>query len=107
VKVLPDTFVAKVVGMSFVDGYPANIRELRNIDGVTFELRHNPLNEYDSNAIEVRLADQMIGHLPRSAAFRVVQDGNAWSAQLIEVLEHPEHQDNPGLLIRCERKDNG
>jgi hypothetical protein len=107
VRVLPDTFTAKVVGMSFVDEYPANVQQLRNMGDVTFELRHNPLNEYDSNAVEVRLSDQMIGHLPRSAAARVVQDGNVWVARLVEVLEHPEHGNNPGLLIRCEREHDG
>lgn len=107
-KVLPDTFTAKVVGMSFVDDYPANVRELAA--DATLMLRHNPDNEYDDNAIEVLHDGRMIGHLPRTAAARVateVRDGTGWCATVAEVLIDPNHTDNPGLLIRCERNDNG
>lgn len=109
-KVLPDVFTAKVVGMSFVDGYPHNIVALGETNDRVLDLRHNPSNEFDDNAIEVWRADSMIGHLPRAAAARVateIRDGVAWQAQVIEVLIDPNHTDNPGLLIRCERKDNG
>jgi len=106
---LPATFTAKLVGASFVDEYPQNILACEFVDDPTLELVHNPDNEFDSNAIEVRREGRMLGHLPRAAAARVAAEigEHEWTASIVEVLINPEHQDKPGLLIRCERKSNG
>lgn len=106
---MPATFTAKLVGSTFTERYPHNILELADKPDAPLALVHNPDNEYDSNAVEVRYLGELLGHLPRAAAARVAEqiDTGVWEAHIVEVLIHPEHPDNPGLTIRCERKNNG
>lgn len=108
-----------VVGVSFVDGYPETLLVLSNDirdweNGVNgrppVELRRNPLNPYDSNAVEVRRSnnDTMLGHLPKDLAARVAPSldrGEMWEAEIDydSVQIHPDHPDRPGLTINIRR----
>lgn len=106
---LPATFTAKLVGLSFVDEYPQNILGCQGAEDSSLELVHRPDNPFDENAVEVRRNGVMLGHLPRAAAARVAAElsEHEWAASIVEVLINPEYNDRPGLLIRCERKENG
>lgn len=73
-------------------------------------LRRNPDNEYDTNAIEVHVPSLgdlgFIGHLTRPIATRMapeMDDGIKWLAHVESVLIDPDHEDRPGISIRCER----
>lgn len=120
---LPDVVSVALVGMSFVDGYPLNVRHLErllserywddpdNPSPVPGLLRHRPDNEYDRNAVEVHFGDvvpSMLGHLPRAVAARIAPDlaaGVEWRCELVGVRTHPDNPGNPGVdvrLTRCE-----
>jgi hypothetical protein len=113
-------FSAKVVGVSFVPGYPDNLLDLELADSkaqiagepLAVVLRRNPKNEYDSNAIEVHVPalgeHGMVGHLTRPIAQRMAPEldaGERWLAEVESVLIDPDHLDRPGISIRCKRED--
>jgi len=115
---LPPKFTAKVVGVSFVAGYPDNLHELdRMVNGVQFGgelptviLRRNPDNKFDANAIEVHvpaLGDHaMIGRLERPIAARLAPEldaGGQWVAGIESVLINPDHMDRPGISVTMQR----
>jgi hypothetical protein len=117
---MPSPFSAKVVGVSFVPGYPDNLTELASVsdaarlegEALTAVLRRNPLNPHDANAVEVHvpaLGDNgFIGHLTRPIAARVAPDmdaGARWAAEVGDVLIDPDHLDRPGISITCKRLD--
>ncbi len=119
----------RVVGLTFVDGYPANLsdaaveidrREVAagwaslDADGVTglpVALVREPENEFDPNAVEVHLPvlgrrRSMIGHVPADLAAKLapsIDRGDEWDARLERVLVNPEHPDRPGALVVMER----
>jgi hypothetical protein len=106
-------FTAKVVGVTFVDGYPDNLldlaevqrrRERRDIDEpLAAVLIRNPDNQYDANAIEVHAPSAgMLGHLPKEIAARLaplIDAGETWHAELGEVRISPEAPDQPGVDV--------
>ena len=111
-------FTVKVVGVSFVDGYPENLYELAKIapDGMarmerpTVVLVRNPDNKFDANAIEVHVPaigeKGMIGHLTRPIAARLAPEldaGEPWLAEIESVLIDPDHMDRPGISVHCQR----
>jgi hypothetical protein len=114
-------FAAKVVGVSFVPGFPDNLFALDRVateahmkgEPLTVILVRNPANAYDPNAIEVHVPAlgerwAMIGHLTRPIVARMAPEidaGVRWSAQVEQVLMHPDHLDNPGISIRCARQE--
>lgn len=113
-------FAAKVVGVSFVPGYPDNLHELSTVsdnarlegEPLTAVLRRNPANKFDPNAVEVHvpaLGDNgFIGHLTRPIAARLAPDmdaGGRWQAEVGDVLIDPDHMDRPGISINCKRLD--
>ena len=113
-------FSAKVVGVSFVPGYPDNLLDLELADSkaqlngepLAVVLIRNPKNEYDANAIEVHvpaLGDNgMVGHLTRPIAARMAPEmdaGVVWSAEVESVLIDPDHLDRPGISITCNREE--
>lgn len=118
----------KVVGLSFIDGYPQNLEAVATLlvqaqtaelgwggaqsaRAVTVLLVRNPDNEHDENAVEVHVPTlgwkrSMVGHLPRDMAARLAPSldrGDEWRAQVAAVLVNPEHPDRPGLEVRLER----
>lgn len=94
-----------VVGLTFVEGYPGNVLSLRGKEGVPVYLVRNPENPYDSNAIQVRLGDEMLGHLAKEVAARLapeMDNGAEWWATLYQVRVSPENPNNPGVDIVIE-----
>lgn len=116
---MPAPFIAKVVGVSFVPGYPDNLHMLRDSaddaerrgEGLPVVLVRNPANEYDPIAIQVHIPSLgeewgFIGHLTRPIAARMapeIDDGHEWRAEVVSVLIDPDHPDRPGISIRCDR----
>lgn len=129
----PKDFRAKVVGMTFVKGYPDNVYKLRNTstgpvdddddfgdfddDGyldIPLVMRRNPQNEFDANAIEVHAPqlgrDSMLGHIPANIAARLAPhlDANEeWNILLERVAVVPGKESNPGLHIHIQKVDTG
>lgn len=107
--------LCKIVGVAFVDGYPQNLLDLdanagaeEKLDWPPIEMRRNPYNEYDANAIEIRRSDtdDLLGHLPKELAKRIAPDmdgGVSWEAAITAVDIHPDHWDRPGLSITIRR----
>lgn len=117
----------KVVGVTFVDGYPDNLYRLQEIaaenylsapgsfgnnerpEGLPVVLIRNPENAYDANAIEVHVpalgrSNGMIGHVPRDLAARLaplIDGGEEWQAAIVAVLVSPENPSNPGIEVDC------
>lgn len=117
---LPDAIESAVVGLTFVDDYPANVRRLErymverfwtagaDAEPIPLVLVRNPANTFDANAVEVHSpsAVGMIGHLPRKVAAAVAPEIDAeidWRCDLIAVRTHPDHVDNPGIDVRLTR----
>jgi hypothetical protein len=120
----------KVVGLTFVDGYPDNLYRLQEVaaeryltgpsggfgdhdapEPLPVVLIRNPANEYDANAIEVHVPALgrygMIGHVPATIAAKLaplLDSGEEWQAGMTAVLVHPDNPDQPGIEIRCERQ---
>lgn len=96
-----------VVGVSFVEGYPANIHKIAELfrqrkGDVFVQLVRNPENQYDKNAIEVRLDNRMIGHIPKEIAARIapaMDRGVQYLASIYQIRISPENPNNPGLDI--------
>lgn len=61
-----------VAGVSFIDTYPENLRllkeELAYTNHLQAEIQRNSDNQYDSNACEVWVDEQFIGHLAKDIA---------------------------------------
>ena len=129
---IPASFDIKVVGVSFVPGYPENVFALNDAAAARFltqpgelfgdntpdplpaTLVRNPLNEHDSNAIEVHipsLGDKgMVGHVPAAVAARLspcLDSGEKWSAMVKLVAIDPNHPTNPGIHLHVEREGSG
>jgi hypothetical protein len=121
---LPPVVTCALVGLSFVPGYPLNVRAAERLlskrywacpddpEPVSCILHRNPGNEYDTNAIEVHAVEVpgadhgMLGHLPRAVAKRLAPDldsGVEWSAVVSGVRTHPANPDNPGVDVRLTR----
>lgn len=111
---LPEKFGSKVVGGSFTPDYPDSYLgihdgfENEDVRYPAIELRRNPHNQIDGNAIEVRISesDLLLGHLPKDLAARLaplMDDGERWEADISSVDVHPDHRDRPGLSISIRR----
>lgn len=114
---MPSCWTVKVVGMSFVDSYPGNVRSLdRRIRAVgsifqpRVEIQHDPDNEHDPNAIEVWIAlhdvAEFYGHLPRDVAARLAPEldaGGRWEVSIDKVLISDENPLHPGLSLKFKR----
>ncbi len=102
-----------VAGVSFIDGYPSVLHQLglASVRGrdLTAELRRNPSNPHDANAIEVYVCGSkspvMVGHLPADVAAVLaprIDSGEEWVVALERVVISPENPDRPGLVVRVE-----
>lgn len=101
-----------VNGVTFRPGYPHTIfavaREAETGE-VLVELRRNPDNPHDSNAVEVHVpmlgGESFIGFLPRPEAGIVaprMDAGATATAELVEVFQLPVDPDRPGVVITVE-----
>lgn len=109
--------IVKVVGVTFVDHYPANLHLLAEITSRQYAeerlpvvLRRNPLNAYDFHAVEVHVPAlgemAMIGHVPRDQAARLaplMDQGVAFAAEVAWCRIDPDHTDRPGIDIAIRR----
>jgi hypothetical protein len=104
--------VLPVVGVTFVDGYPNNIKwvdqQLRSDIVPNVELRPNPNNRHDPLAIEVRLAEtgQMLGHLAQRDN-RIINPilSEIVEVEVDQVRHHPDRPEAPyGLSIKLRRE---
>lgn len=128
---VPNDFTFKVVGLTFVEGYPQNLYALqaamqtllpRSVDGVSpifagfrendaeplpVVLKRRPENPHDTNAIEVHAPQiGMIGHVPRDVAARWAPDldtGDKFRTGVAAILVAPGHEENPGISIVAQR----
>lgn len=111
---IPGALGAKLAGVTFAPDYPRNLRALLALAGgdePRIILRHNPNNQYDANAVEVRAVRYtgetvMLGHLPAALAARIAPEldaGEPWEVTRYEVLEDPRYRDKPGISIDLRR----
>lgn len=102
--------VVPVVGLTFVEGYPRNILSVGDLHrdpsrggDIIVQLVRNPGNKYDSNAIEVRLDNRMLGHLPKEVAARIapkIDSGEVkYLATIYQVRISPDNPNQPGLDV--------
>lgn len=112
--------IVPVVGLTFQDGYPETIHQLRDItepgflaqdESVAVVLKRDPENQYDSNAVEVHVPalDQMVGHLSREIAARLapkLDEGVQFNTYVHVVRVDADHPENPGLDVRIERVED-
>ena len=119
-------FTCKVRGVTFAPAYPDNLARLEAVAARAYLtpataavgdpeplpaiLVREPANPVDPAAVAVHvpaLGDLApVGHLPAAVAARLAPEldsGTAWSAEVYEVLVHPDHPDRPGISLRCER----
>jgi len=110
--------IVPVVGMTFVEGYPSFVHNLRElVDGLTWQdepipvvFVRNPDNEHDPNAVEVHVPALgiMIGHVSRQIAARLapsLDEGVAFTASVEWVRVDPDHPENPGVDIKFQREE--
>ncbi len=99
--------LVKVVGLTFIPGYPENLLNLAmrgpvNSDNISVFLKRNPVNQYDSNAIEVHVDGNMVGHIPKDIAARIapiMDTGVEYKSTLYQIRISYENHSNPGLDI--------
>lgn len=105
---LPDGMeIVPVVGVTFVEDYPTNLHRLSIVHShrrsdIDVELRRDPDNKYDANAVQVRYLGYMVGHLSREVAARIaplLDSGKEIRATVFQVRISPENPNNPGLDI--------
>lgn len=96
-----------VVGVSFMPEYPNNLLRLQlRSDIIQVTLKRNPENSYDSNACEVHVDNEMLGHLPKEVAARIspaMDNGVIYKACVFQVRVSPENPNNPGIDILVEK----
>ena len=109
-----DEFMTRLVGVSFCEGYPANLLRVAEMlarsERVTVELRRDASNPYDANTINVVCvaAGGRIGRVAKERAAYLADDidrGEEWVGLLETVMVNPDHPDKPGAVIRCWRRD--
>lgn len=98
----------RVVGVSFVEGYPENLHSLAKLHVARerhLDLVRNPKNQYDKNAVEVRYNGDMLGHLSKDVAARIapkLDNGDSHRATVHQILVNPDNPEHPGLDILVE-----
>lgn len=97
------TIRGKIVGLSFIPGYPNNLYTLFNGGGSRpTTLKRNPENQYDSNATEIHVDSTMVGHLPRDLAAEIAPklDAGGIYTMTTSLLVTPGKEGNPGLAFQ-------
>lgn len=116
---MPDAqFDVKVVGVTFVNGYPDNFHTIADLmtqegshaEAVPVVLIRNPQNKFDANAVEVHVpslgSEGMVGHVPAPLAARLAPEmdsGVEWAGTVQAILITPGQEHQPGMLIRLDR----
>lgn len=106
-----------VVGVTFVPGYPAHLHQMAQYpaanaaekgEGLAAEVRRNPANPHDGNAIEVHVQaiGSMIGHVPRQIAAELaplMDAGQQYNVRAWTRID-PDHPDKPGATVKLTPK---
>lgn len=103
-----------MVGVTFVEGYPGNLREAERaqmFEGVVpVALVREPGNPADPNAVEVhvllhgRKVARKVGHVPAPLAARMAPELDAGTVWLGEVEDvYGASMERPGLKVRVRR----
>lgn len=124
---LPAHFTAKVVGVTFAEGYPDNLEKLKETADLRWLLTpgefgtpdeaaeplpallcREPDNEHDPAAVAIHIPSGIgkVGHLPRALAARLAPEldaGQEWGCTVEQVWIHPDHMDRPGITVECRR----
>lgn len=107
----PVEAVFRVVGMTFVPGYPGNLHQISEVmdrsttpESLSAVLKRAPDNPYDANAVEVHVpAVGMVGHLSRDDAAMVAPMLDSpmirCLASVYGVRIASNNPDNPGIDI--------
>lgn len=99
----------KVVGVTFHDAYPGNFHKWSLLEDGRYpncKLVREPDNEYDPNAVAVRVGRSKIGHVPKELAVRVAEvmdSGVDVTARIVTVETFPDLPDNPTMTIEINR----
>ena len=112
---MPEQFVTKVVGVSFIEAYPENIYALAKDTAVMnapLSLVRDPNNQHDEYAIRVEASTGLLGHLPRLIALILapkLDAGEVWNASVHSIVVSSENVNQPGIKIHVWRKtdENG
>lgn len=116
----PGRFTCRMTGMTFTDGYPANLAWLFESLGLTLdkvdwhdtipvELVRDELNAHDPNAIAVVSPSfgGRVGWVPANQARHIAPHLDAGVEYLahLTLAIHPAHPDNPGFDLHAVRSD--
>jgi hypothetical protein len=99
----------KVVGVTFHNGYPGNFHKWSQRTPDRYPnctLIREPDNEYDPNAVAVKVGRSIIGHVPKDLAARVAEvmdSGVEVTAKVVSVETFPELPENPTMTIEITR----
>lgn len=96
------TVRGKVVGVSFVQGYPSNLYDLfSEKSSIPATLFHDSANEYDENACKVFVEDEFVGHLSRELAAEIAPklDAEEPYSMVVSLLVNPDNPQYPGLTF--------
>jgi len=105
-------FRGSVAGVSFVEGYPANLLAFKNtfLDNkqeILAAIKRNPENPYDSNACEVWAFNGFeyvfIGHLPKDIAAMVafeIDNGATANTEIVSIGFANNDPSKPGAIFR-------
>lgn len=105
------TLSFRVAGVTFVDGYPDNLHDLRGMDEGRNPHEHiaavliRAASEKYPDAIEVHVpAVGRIGSVPADIAAILapaIDTGETWGAFVEGVFVNPDHPDRPGVSVTC------
>ena len=110
---LSSPFSTQAVGVTHHADYPKGLNDLRGVLAQPFddrgtvwlELRREPDNPHDSNAISVWWDGIQLGHLNKVIAFRLAAELDAGQSWLARAEEVAGDEDMPGLSIRMKREE--
>jgi hypothetical protein len=107
---MPNQFITKVVGVSFVESYPENIYSLAKDTAVMnapCTLVREPDNEFDSNSIRVESHSGLLGRLPRLISLILapkIDAGEKWNASVHSIVVSSQNMNQPGLKLHVWRE---
>lgn len=106
---LASPFSTQVVGVTHGDGYPDLLEHIAEVHAHNkpqwLELRREPDNKYDPNAIQVWWDGHRIGFLNKVIAYRMAPEIDSGTDWLCRVEEVTGEGDLWGVSIRCKRED--
>jgi hypothetical protein len=104
------SFSARVVGVSFCEGYPQSILALRDHmtlgENAPIRLMRDRDNPYDLNAVNVICvaAGGRIGRLDKKLAPHIagrLDAGEHWDGAVTTIMVNEDHPEKPGIIIQC------